>query len=257
MNKKIKTGYMGSNFLLHSVFVLIFLAFSIVSIDTLAEDSGDGTEKVKKKTCTISPEIQKQIDEIKKLNEEEAFAELDLSVKKGNKTRLMVILYVYPKLLNRKDKFGRTPLYNAVFAQKEDIVRYLLSKKASVSTPDAFADTPLHRAASGSSPQIVEMLLKHGARFYTKNKKGRTPIFNAASQGRIEIAKVLLDAGDNVNRKDSKGDTPLHLAAFKGKTKMVEFLLQHGAEADVKDKRGKTPVELTRNPEIRAMLKKK
>ena len=253
MNEKIKNGYIGGKLPLWMLFIFLIFVFFL---DVKAEDSGDVDENGKKKVCKISPEIQKEIDEIKKLSEDEAFAELDRSVKMGNKTRLMVTLYVYPKLLNRKDRFGRTPLYNAVFAQKEDIVHYLLSKRASVSTPDAFADTPLHRAAAGSSAKIVEMLLKYGAHFYTKNKKGRTPIFNAASQGRIEIAKVLLDAGDNVHRKDSKGDTPLHLAAFKGKTKMVKFLLQHGADADAKNKKGKTPAELTRSPEIREMLKR-
>ena len=235
-------------------FIFIYISFGLLcsACEPLsAADDNKNSSKAK-----ITPEMQKIIDQMKKLSDDEAFADMDRTIKMGNKTRLMITLYVHPKLLNRQDKFGRTPLYNAVFAQHEDIVRYLLAKHADLGIKDVLGYSVLHRAAAGGSKPIVELLLKCGAKYYVKDKKKRTPLFNAALQGRVEAAEVLLDAGDKINRQDANGDTPLHLAALKGKKMMVEFLLKKGADISIENKKGEKPADVAKTAEIKALLTK-
>jgi ankyrin repeat protein len=225
--------------------ILILTSFLFCSLSVSAQD------KAEKK---IPPEIQELIDSIKQLSEDDAFEDMDRSIKMGNKNRLKVTLYVYPDLLNKQDEFGRTPLYNAVFAGKLELVKYLLSKRAKVTIPDVNGDTPLHRAAAEGPKEIVENLLKWKALYYTKNKKGRTPLFNAALQGETATAEVLLEAGDKINRVDKYGDTPLHLASLKGKGEMVTFLLEKGADYTIKNKKGKTPEDVAKNDKVKRVF---
>ncbi len=236
---------------------VIFLIFLCQSHFIKAGDD-DKTVKEKKEESSegISPEIQELITRIKKLTESQAFKEMGRTITKGNKLRLKVILHVYPAFLNKQDKFGCTPLYNAVFAQQKELVKYLLNKRAKVSIVNVDGDTPLHRAAAEGIKEIIEVLIQKGAFYYTKNKKGRTPLFSAALQGEVEAAEILLEKGDRVNRQDKLGDTPLHLAALKGKEKMVKFLLQNGADSSIKNKKDKTPADLAKNDEVTKLLNK-
>jgi ankyrin repeat protein len=232
--------------------LFITLCFCLLSPFLYGAESenkvSEGKTAEKKK---IPPELQELIDRIKKLDEKEAFADMDRSIRMGNKRRLKVTLYIYPVLLNKQDTFGRTPLYNAVYAGQLELVSYLLNKHAKIATADVDGDTPLHRAAADGSLEILKLLLKRGAKYYVKNKKGRTPLFNAALHGEVESAKALITAGDKINRQDKYGDTPLHLAALKGKGEMVKFLLSQRADFTIKNKRGKVASELAKNAEVK------
>jgi ankyrin repeat protein len=60
--------------------------------------------------------------------------------------------------------YGIRPLFLAIFAFKNDVVRYLLEKGAkpdSIYKPTRW--TTLHLAAQLGDPQIVGSLLEHGA----------------------------------------------------------------------------------------------
>lgn len=244
-----KSGVNMKYFLSFLLFIAGGLYICLGGESRVAAD-GQGSDDVRK----IPPEVQVIIDRIKKLSEDEAFEDMDRTIKMGNKTRLQVLLYVYPSLKNRQDPFGRTPLYNAVFAGHLDLVKYLLAKRANFAIADVDGDTPLHRAAADGYTDIMEILMKYGAHYYSRNKKGRTPLFNAALNGEVDAAKLLLKEGDRINRQDKYGDTPLHLAAFKGSVKMVKFLLENGADTTKKNIKGQTPYDLARNPEVKKLL---
>ncbi len=235
-------------------FLTIFIfAFGIISLFS-EDETEQSTETKAPEARKIPPKIQIMIDRIKQLSEDEAFEDLDRTIKMGNKIRMQVLLHVYPQLKNRKDTFGRTPLYNAVFAEHPELVKFLLNKRANFATPNVDGDTPLHRAAAGGSSEIIKLLIGKGALYYTKNKKGRTALFNAAINGEIEAATLLLKAGDNVNRLDKYGDTPLHFAALKGNTEMVKFLLENKADLKIKNKKGKTPADIAKIADIKKLL---
>ena len=242
----------GVNMKYFLALLLFFTGSFYISLG--AEDNAGADPKKADRGREIPPEIKLMIERIKKLSEDEAFADMDRTIKMGNKTRLQVILYVYPTLKNRQDTFGRTPLYNSVFAGHLDLVKYLLAKHANLAIPDVYGDTPLHRAAADGYTDIMGILMKCGAHYYAKNKKGRTPLFNAALNDEVEAARLLLKAGDRINRQDKNGDTPLHLAALNGSEKMVKFLLKNHADSTRKNIKGKTPYDMAQDPEIKKLL---
>ena len=65
-------------------------------------------------------------------------------------------------------------------------------------------------------------------------------------------AKALL----HMNRLDIEtGSTFLHDAARRGDKRLVEILLAHGADPIRRDRKSKLPYEVTKDPEIRSMLR--
>jgi hypothetical protein len=67
-----------------------------------------------------------------------------------------------------------------------------------------------------------------------------------------ERAKALL----HMNRLDIEtGSTILHDAARRSDRKLVELLLAHGADPIRRDRKSKLPYEVTKDPEIRNMLR--
>ena len=205
----------------------------------------------------IPPELAKIVAEIKMLNEKEAFDELERAIKTGHKTRLKVILHLHPSFLNKPDKFKRTPLYNAAYANKLKLVKYLISKKADIEKADVNGDTPLHAAAGAGYLDIVKYLLKKDASLFCANKKGESPLFKVASKGEMDVAVFLIEKGVRINGTDKSGNTPLHQAAYKGHEKMVKLLLLAGADAAKRNKKGKTPADLANKATIKKMLNKK
>ena len=239
------------------ILFFIFIGLGIV-VPLFAEEAEPDDKTEENKTDQkIPPEYEKLIAEIKMLNEQEAFAELERTINAGNKDRLKVILYLFPQLLNKQDKFQRTPLFNAAYANKFELVKYLVSKKANISTPDVNGDTPLHVAASEGLKPIVEYLIQKGALIYTQNKKGETPLYKAVSMGELEVVSYLISKGAGVDVQDKKGNTTLHRAAYKGHEDMVKFLIQAGARKTAVNKNGQTPADVTKNENIRKMLQKK
>ena len=241
---------------------LVILILAIGVIFPLYSEGGDDAavkknEAEKASSKKISPEIKKLIEEIKMLNEEEAFEEIERAVIAKNKNRVKVIFYVFPKLLNKQDKFKRTPLFNAVYADRIILVKYLLSKKAKMSIVDVNGDSPLHAAAAEGLNPIIELLIKKGAVTYKKNKKGETPLYKAVSMGELETVSLLIEKGASVNTKDKKGNTALHRAAYKGHEEMVQFLLKSGAKKSVVNKKNQTPADLAKNNNIKKMLQQK
>jgi hypothetical protein len=81
------------------------------------------------------------------------------------------------------------------------------------------------------------------------NQKDYTKLENIL---RRERAKALL----HMNRLDIEtGSTILHDAARRGDKRLVEILLAHGADPIRRDRKSKLPYEVTKDHEIRNMLR--
>lgn len=191
---------------------------------------------------------------IAKLSLDEALTELNDAIRMGDLARTEKILNVFPDLLNRKDNFGATPLFNACHAEKIEIVSFLLEKKADLNLPNIYGDQPIHCAAQTGNCEILELLFKHGAVFWAKNKKGETPIFKAVAKGKQKAVQLLLEKGEIVNNVDLQGNTPLHKAALTGNIEMVKFLVSKGAKVNAKNNANKKPAELATNEKIKKLL---
>jgi ankyrin repeat protein len=242
-----KFSFVGFAFLLF----LVLCAFSLTSY----AGEWDKDKKEMKIPPNVPKEVRDMIERVRMLDEKDAYKELVRGIQAGNKTRVKVILFVFPAFFNQPDTFGRTPLYNAIFALKKDLVKYFIAKGANIKKADVDGNTPLHRAAANGDVEIIKMLLDKGANIYLRNKQGRTPVFYAASQGRAKAVEFLISQGARANKKDTREDSPLHLAVMSGDADTVKVLLKHGADTAAKNKRGKTPADLARDQTIGNLLK--
>lgn len=95
--------------------------------------------------------------------------------------------------VNKKDKYGRTVLYDAIVKGFHDIVIELCSAGANVNHQDNVGKTPLHLASIHGQYGIAKTLIRFNADVNLKDKNGNTPIFDAVfnSGGNIDIILLL------------------------------------------------------------------
>lgn len=76
----------------------------------------------------------------------------------------------------------------------EEMVEKCITEKT-LNKKDRFGYTPLERAILANNPRNVEILLDHGANCKYENKEGFTPMMIALIHGNIECARKLLEHG--------------------------------------------------------------
>jgi len=183
----------------------------------------------------------------------------------------MDLLLVRGADINAGDKFGNSPLADAVKLGDVDTVAFLLKKGASVNTRDHDGKTPLHQFFMVSGPtlvrhinrevdlaqveaQISEMLVRHGADVNAADKQGRTPLAMAAGIVNLKAVEFLLKNGADVNTRDNDGKTPLHMLntivgdrSSPGQiAKITEMLIRSGADVNARDNKQRTPLFFSR-----------
>ena len=118
-------------------------------------------------------------------------------------------------LVNRTDRFGRTPLhYAAALNPDPQVVAVLIEMGAEVNARDLLKFIPLHYAAAfNENPAVSELLIEKGAEIEATDLEGKTPLHVAAlNQKNPEVIAVLLKAGADAKKKDIFGKTPLDYA---------------------------------------------
>ena len=119
------------------------------------------------------------------------------------------------QIVNRTDRFGRTPLhYAAALNPDPKVAETLIEMGAEVNARDLLKFTPLHYAAAfNENPEVTELLIEKGAELEATDLEGRTPLHTAAiNQKNPEVIAVLLKAGADAKKKDIYGKTPLDYA---------------------------------------------
>ena len=137
--------------------------------------------------------------------------------------------------VNVKNKWGKTPLYEAALNGNIEIVKFLVAEGADVNAKDSNGITSLQMAAR-TNVDVVKFLVSEGADIHIQNEAGWTPLHWAVDDGDIEIVKFLVSEGADVHAKISKADcsfghcllevgyTPLDIAEFNKNTEIIEFL---------------------------------
>ena len=118
------------------------------------------------------------------------------------------------KIINEKDKQGRTPLMEAIIFKKEEIAKYLIESGANINEQDNNGWCALHFAAQEFLVDTTKLLLEKKAKIDLQDSDGNTPLFRSlfSSQGRGDIISLLLSAGANKNLKNQSGVSPYELA---------------------------------------------
>jgi cytohesin len=150
------------------------------------------------------------------------------------------LLIVNGTEVNARNERDQTPLCQAVFHGRKDVVELLIARGADINVKDKDRQTPLSSALETRHEDIALLLIKADANIHAKGEYGETFLHNAALFGRCEVARLLLDRGIDVNTRDNFGRTPLHYAVAKealedSHLNMVMLLVARGAAVNVKD----------------------
>lgn len=136
----------------------------------------------------------------------------------------------------REPLYGESLLHWAVWNNRIEMVRFLLSKEANPNLHNQFnGRSPIIISCEDDSDaEILRLLLKYGGDpndhvidkdTVTYERSIQTPLTNAASTS-LEKTKILLEAGANVDFSIIPGETPLHIAALGNHFDIVKYLLE-------------------------------
>ncbi|XP_041461535.1 ankyrin-1-like [Lytechinus variegatus] len=142
--------------------------------------------------------------------------------------------------VNKPSTRGRCPLHVAAERGHGNIVNLLISRGADVQVECDIGQTPIHKAAANGHTGIVESLIAHGSSIDCEDQTGWTP-FNAAVQhGHLETLIFLLSKEAKQNKHN--GRTPLYAAAEFGQLEILQFLISKGADMKSENPSGRIPL---------------
>jgi uncharacterized protein len=193
------------------------------------------------------------------------------AVKNGDLNKVRLMLEDEPGLASSRTDSGLSAVLLAVYYQKPQVLKLLLSHRpdltifeaaaagqeqsvrrlldedptlAQAFSPDGFQ--PLGLAAFFGHAGIARLLLQRGAAVSTpSNNAQHVPPLNSAAAGRhLDIARLLLEHEADPNSRQAGGFTPLHSAAQNGDEPLARLLLEHGADPALENDRGQTPAAM-------------
>ena len=134
----------------------------------------------------------------------------------------------------RKEK---NVLWNAVSANNEDAVRFLLSKKVNLKIDHLSHNyLPLRAALRLRSNSMMSLLARNGAPLDAEYQVSSTLRLNilqeAISQKQDSIAQILLDNGAKVDACSPSRGTALMIALSIGREAIAKILIQAGADVN-------------------------
>lgn len=130
---------------------------------------------------------------------------------------------------NRPDRWGGTPLEDAINGDHRDVIALLEARQAVVGKSE-------HLASNGRTDEAV----------FDGNPDRVVELLWAASEGNLRGLQTALANGTPVNAADYDGRTALHLGAAEGNETVVQYLLSHGHPIHVRDRWNSTPLDEAR-----------
>ncbi|XP_044293118.1 60 kDa lysophospholipase-like [Varanus komodoensis] len=136
--------------------------------------------------------------------------------------------------LSCEDYDGRTPLHVASSEGHVHLAEYLLKRGASVYTKDRYGATPLMNAIEFRNKDVIQLLRKTGAHLSSEELKHvGTKLCLLTANGDVDGLMAWHLAGVDMQHTDYGGRTPLQVAKAAKDNQMLDFLNQLKARGGV------------------------
>lgn len=137
----------------------------------------------------------------------------------------------------------RTPLHIAATNDNLDMVKKLLEHGASLHKVDKYGATPLLDAIRFKRNAIIRLLRQSGAHAGPITTGIAAEICAAAGSNDVALLEAWCLAGVELNVRNATGRTPLHEAVCALRKEAVVYLLSCEIDSKIKDNLGKTALE--------------
>ncbi|MDR1485963.1 MAG: ankyrin repeat domain-containing protein, partial [Planctomycetaceae bacterium] len=158
-----------------------------------------------------------------------------------------------PSIVTEKNTYDGSTLLHKSAGVDINLVKCLVKNGADVHAKDKEGRTPIFNAVAKDKQDIVEYLLQHGEQIDIKDEKNRTLLFYAAELDKKTLAEFLINKGADIHAKDTYGNNLLHhvvlervvkyKARDKSQLKMLEFLKEKGVDINAKNRYGDSPFD--------------
>jgi hypothetical protein len=140
-----------------------------------------------------------------------------------------------------KEGIKETPLHLLTKPGREKFLELFIERNADVNAKDKFGFTPLMNAVVHQNLNAIRILVESGANVNLPEESGRTPLHNAIlhEYPSLKVVDLLLDLGANPNLETDGGTSCLKMALnlFKSRSeesymgkRIAKLLIERGAD---------------------------
>jgi len=176
------------------------------------------------------------------LLEHQNLEELHMASEKNDLRTVKRLIALESTVINKRDKYQRTPLHSAARYGATAVTEYLLKKGAEMDAVDEGGNTALHLASMFGFDDIVELLVQSRADIDAVNNNGETPLFLVVVYGTPRSLEILVSNNADKRIRDIEGNTILHIACSFQQIQKVKQLIKSVVEVNAKNKNGQTPL---------------
>jgi len=137
----------------------------------------------------------------------------------------------------------RSALHLAAAEGHSEVSEYLIQQGANVNSIDRFGRTPLEDAIDSKNIECVRAIRKHGGGLGASKASMANVFCSAAATADTDAMERLVLAGVDPNWINHEQRSPLHVAAGTGTVASVEWLIKNGAKVNVLDRFLNTPLQ--------------
>jgi ankyrin repeat protein len=157
--------------------------------------------------------------------------------------------------VNKRDRFGRSPLNNATSLGSVSMVKRLIEAGINLNTVDSDGISFLEGALRSEKLEIAKILIEAGAVSDPPGNRFEDALYTVSGIGSSELVKMLMAKSSQSSRS-----VALIQAANRKSLELMKVLLEAGADVNVTDFQGRTPLSLVMytppiNPQTKRVIR--
>ncbi|KAJ3164569.1 hypothetical protein HDU88_005216 [Geranomyces variabilis] len=164
----------------------------------------------------------------------------------GDIEGLLTVTHEYSPMINQGDYDGRTPLHIASSENQTATVEFLLLHGANVHSRDRFGHSPMWDAVRARRTDSAKLLREAGAHFGEEELEAAAhTLIGAVVSDDKDMFALLVESGADLNRAVFDGRTPLHMAVKHNKIRILHYIVSHAVRVKQESLPPLSPASIT------------